>query len=67
MLHKEFVDIFPKVADGTPCAVQLPRKNFDHSQAEKVLGIKFEADFSKVMIPMVNSMLETGALVKPEL
>ena len=66
MLHKEFVDIFPKIADGTPSA-QVPRKNFDNSQAEKVLGIKFEADFSKVMIPMVHSMLETGALVKPEL
>ena len=67
MLHKEFADSFPKLADGTPCAVRVPKKNYDHSQAEKVLGIKFEADFSKVMIPMVHSMLETGALVKPEL
>ena len=68
ILHKEFAENgWPKISDGSCWDGMKAKRNFDHSRAETVLGIKFEPDFSKVLIAMVYSMLATGALVRPKL
>lgn len=68
MLHKQFKgDDWPNIHDGTCWDGKLPEKNWDHSRSEKVLGIKFEPDFSKILIGMVESMIKTGAIQKPKL